>query len=291
MSQRTFYREFPAPLRMHLSDDTIRLLKRHLPEGVRLEGEVISALNENLSAHINALRIINATVSDVQAVQEQLDKIVRQAQRVLGAPSISKGASWLHKLEATLTPPKNATGQSEVARHVAIDFLANKFLTTEQMRNSEPATTVKSAHACLAMQIWNDENLRRLCRFAVQVSVEINQTNTEAKAAIEPLIGKLLIDGKPFSFKPDPLREKPNDPKGDALADYAEQMILVYRWMGGAAVLHKDGTQSHSLPPTAFMSFLTVMTEALPKEFRPRRKDALHSRARTYLTIEKNLAA
>jgi hypothetical protein len=281
--QRTFTRRLPDPIKLMITADIVEQLKSSQPEYVRLDDQVIGVLGDQLSAHINELRIIDATVCDVKAVTDQLDKIERQAENIISAHSLAKSAHWLSKLRVTLTPPNDPKTESEVARHIALDFVAVKFETVDKMRSSQALTNSVSTARMLAGLIWTDENLLRLLKYVDQVKAEVSQTNDEVLDTIRIAVGRLLIDGKPLVFQPDPIRETRLSPKGEALAGFAKQMVLVYRWMGGKTKVHKDGTAIGAEPPTDFMMFLTAMTASIPDQFRPMRRDSLHSRARTYL--------
>ena len=291
MNQRTFFRQFPEPIRVEILSSVVGCLRSTQPTSVRLDADVFQTLEDHISAHVNGLRIIDATIRDVKAVQDQLNKLDRQANCILQSGPPGKGAMWKRKLHASLTWPDDPKTEGEIARHIALDIIGLKFLVVEKMLAGQPLAAFGSASDCLARQVWTDRNLAQLCRFVTQAKIEVAQTNSEAHEAVRPAIGRLMINGKPFSFEPDPIREKRKDPKGVALAEFAKHLTLVYRWMGGNAVIHKDGTGEFAKPPTAFMSFLTSIRDTLPRPYRPTRKDALHSRARVVLEVETNLTA
>jgi hypothetical protein len=159
-------------------------------------------IGRQLSAHINALRIIEATMCDVKAVTDQICKIERQAENVVSASSLAKSTHWLSKLLITMTPPKGAKTESEIARHIALGFVATKFETVENMQSGRAFTSSVSTAATFGGLIWADENICRLRKYTEQVKTEVKQTNDEALVAIRGAVGRLLIDGKPLYFSP-----------------------------------------------------------------------------------------
>ena len=194
----------------------------------------------------------------------------------------------MQKLSDVLLPPTSNNG--DPVRRAAVDHIALKFLTLEDMKLNRPfssANTRERAYDCLARQDWTPENLVRLCKQVDGLCVELRRSNDETRKFLAPAIGKPLIDGKPFKFEPDPFKESGIRLEDEARAEFARQLVLLYRWMGGDAKLHKYGTGDGAPTSEVFMKFLTAIAAAIPKEFRPK-GNSLHRRAQSFLDEERH---
>jgi len=260
-------------------------LRSAQPADVRLTDETFDRLEYEAWAY-SARVSIHEYYAEARAVEEQVQKIKRRAKRALAGHG-----PWLAKLNDSLLPPSSPKTAGEKARLIAIDHLAVKFLTVERMRSGSPLTSTnlaQHAYECLDRQEWDKSNLERLCKYADQVAIEVVSDNETTRQSVQLAIGTLLIDGRPMEFRPDPLRNARIRPNGEALAAFARQLVLLYRWMGGEAKLHRLGTGEGAEPPTDFMTFLAAIKDAIPKEFRPK-GDRLHSRARAFLDQEREI--
>ena len=144
-------------------------------------------------------------------------------------------------------------------------------MTLEQQQNRKPLTThgPLAGAAFLSRIVLDGAALEWLIFYAKKAREEIARSNADQLKAIEPLIGNLLIDGKPLQFTPDPWAEKGARPESEITSEFAINMVRCYRWMGGEADFHKLGTGLDDPEPTPFMRFLAAIKKAVPAQYRP----------------------
>lgn len=276
----------PQPLSLIFPVAVAARLRHEQPMRVHLDDNVLNRLQYEVWAFAGALHVIRGT-ADQKAVIQELDIVARRAVKVLQAPSQTKTFTWTRKLCEALRAP--VSNNADPARRAAIDYVALKYLTLEYMKRNRPLSSVDlgpPAHECLARQEWTTENLTQLCQIVAQLRVELARDNEETREIVGPLIGKPLVSGNVFDYRPDPLKEKRARSEDLARAAFAGQLVLLYRWMNGDAKMHKFGTGDGAAPATDFMKFLTAIAAAIPLEYRPKGA-GLHRCAQTFLDRER----
>lgn len=283
MRIRPFF-SLPERIEIRLSAEFIVLLRDGIPAKTPDYDQILRCLSGHLSAFVNDIRIQRNT-ADVKAVQAQLDLIRRRAAKILTEATPPRTA----KLRQAFGPQPVAKTEADIALRIALDHLAVKFVAMDA-RNAGRTCTGRldpSLQSYFAGFEWTSAELKRLCTYIDLVRVEVARKNHEQTAALAPVIGKLLIDGAPFEFNGDPLWEDYVRPEDAALARFAEQLIEIYAWMGGDAQVRRGGYANDETAPTPFMHFLSTVRDAIPAEFRPTSKFALHNRARELLREDK----
>jgi hypothetical protein len=278
----------PVPIELHFEAGWVARLRADQP-ALRLGDAEVERLRNEVWCYVATL-YIDQHKTDTKAVQEQLEKFKRRAEKILEATSIAQSAAWTEKLSAALRPPLRPQTGTERARVIAVDRMAHKFFSVGRMRSGMPLASPRgdSAHQVLERQDWTDANLQRLCRFLDQATKEVARDNAETRRSVEPAIGKLILNGKPFEFVEDPARERGFDGRGKALAQFAKQMVLHYRCLGGDVRIHRHWEGEGSPAPTPFMNFLSALCDAVPETFRPK-GTSLHSRAHAFVKTERHL--
>jgi hypothetical protein len=102
-------------------------------------------------------------------------------------------------------------------------------------------------------------------------------TEDENRKRLSKLEGRLVIDGKPFTYRPDAKWRPNRQTYAEARLTFVSAVCEIYRSVGGHPFVPRDGRTND------FCAFLDAVARLLPSEVRT----SLHSSARRALKLER----
>jgi hypothetical protein len=241
---------------------------RHVqPASIQLDDAALDLVEGQVRWYVDTIHI-NSFNADRKAVLRCLKVIRRCASNVLKSPSPNRCL----ELKGHLTWPKNIASATNRAKYSCWELLALHLCGGS---DETPFWVQKDNALCPPSAdsgTFGKADLEQLLQVISNIEVFVKNTNAENEARLAPIMARMIVDGEPRTFKPDPLNEHYFRPEGNAQHELALWLCQFYKKHGGTPFVPSDGDG-----PTLFVKFLDAVVASMPNEVR---RPSLHSPAR-----------